>query len=122
VTSVKHRDLYHDGIRRGTCRTVRGVVRDESGKRASAMMSSAAHIASIHNDIDLEAVIIWGAGKDFSIGGRGEMFIGLGNARRNASAARSVLQCDFGRDGCRNDGSRSLGRYPVGISLLTDWR
>src|SRR5258707_15651027 len=40
------------------------------------------HIAFIQNEAAVKAVIIRGAGKDFSIGGHPDMLIGLGNPGR----------------------------------------
>jgi enoyl-CoA hydratase/carnithine racemase len=55
------------------------------------------HIAFIQKDPDVKAVIIRGAGKDFSIGGHRDMLIGLGRAGRSEKELHDFMLAFYNR-------------------------
>ena len=55
------------------------------------------HIAFIQKDAAVRAMIIRGAGKDFSIGGHRDMLIGLGKAGRNEKELHDFMLAFYNR-------------------------
>src|SRR5260370_11687438 len=55
------------------------------------------HIAFIQKDPTVKAVIIRGAGKDFSIGGHRDMLIGLGRAGRSEKELHDFMLAFYNR-------------------------
>jgi 2-(1,2-epoxy-1,2-dihydrophenyl)acetyl-CoA isomerase len=74
----------------------------DDSKRGNAMSPEmgdvfSRRIDSIQNDPAVKAVIIRGAGKDFSIGGHRDMLIGLGRAGRNEKELHDFMLAFYNR-------------------------